>query len=371
VIGFAVGGILLGLGLAWAIGARIAKPVSQMRDAMRRLASGDRSVAIPAVGRKDEIGQMAEAVDVFKANLIETERLRVEQEALKARSETDRRAEMIQLANQFELAVGGIIQTVSSSSSQLQSTASALSSSAQQLTGRAQTVSGASEEAAANVGTVATAAEELASSVEEIGRQVTESARVAGEAARGAESTVAKVRDLSTAAQKIGDVVDLINNIAAQTNLLALNATIEAARAGEAGKGFAVVAAEVKQLADQTARATSDIAGQIQGIQVSTADSVDAITSIADVIARINGIASTIASAVEEQGAATREIARNVQLAAEGTSMVTENIGEVSIASSDVSAASGQVLGAAGDLNKQSQSLRQEVTRFLETVRSA
>ena len=366
-----LGALALGLVLAWVIGRGISSPVTLMTNAMQKLAAGDKSVAVPAQGRKDEIGRMAGAVEVFKQNMIEADRLRAEQEQAKARAETDKRAAMNKMADEFESSVKGIVQMVSSASTELQTTAQSMSATAEETQRQSTAVAAASEQASTNVQTVATAAEELSASIGEIGRQVAESATIAGQAVEDAGRTNAQVQALADAAAKIGDVVKLINDIAGQTNLLALNATIEAARAGEAGKGFAVVASEVKSLATQTAKATEDIANQIKAIQGATSDSVQAIQSIGQTIGRINEIATTIASAVEEQGAATKEIARNVQQASSGTNEVSANIAGVTRAATDTGAAANQVLGAAGELSKQSESLQTKVDAFIGRIRTA
>ncbi len=358
-----VAALFLALGLS--------RPITRITATMSSLSAGNTATEVPGVGRKDEIGLMAGAVQVFKNNMIETERLRGEQEELKTRSEVEKRAAMNRMADEFEISVKGIVQTVSSAATELQTTAQAMSTTADETQRQSSAVAAASEEASTNVQTVASAAEELSSSIAEISRQVTESARIAGAAVTDAERTNTKVQTLADAAQKIGDVVKLINDIAGQTNLLALNATIEAARAGEAGRGFAVVASEVKNLASQTARATEDISAQIQNIQSATADSVQAIQDITGTISRINEIATTIASAVEEQGAATQEIARNVQQASAGTAEVSSNIVGVTKAANETGAASTQVLGSAGELSRQSETLRSEVDGFIVRIRAA
>lgn len=349
----------------------ITRPVQRMTQEMSVLATGDTTVAISGVERRDEVGQMAQAVQVFKTNMIEVDRLKAEQEQAERLSAERRKADMIKLADQFEGAVGEIIDTVSSASTELEASASTLTSTAERGQELAAMVASASEEASSNVQSVASATEEMASSVTEISRQVQESARMAGEAVSQARRTNDRVSDLSKAAARIGDVVDLINSIAGQTNLLALNATIEAARAGDAGRGFAVVASEVKALAEQTAKATDEIGQQINGIQAATQDSVGAIREISGTIEKLSEISATIASAVEEQGAATREIARNVQQAAQGTRQVSSNITDVQRGASDTGSASSQVLSAARSLSSDSNRLKLEVGKFLNTVRVA
>ncbi|MDC7788438.1 cache domain-containing protein [Rhodoplanes sp. TEM] len=349
----------------------ITRPLSSMTTAMKALATGNLDVAVPGVGRRDEIGDMAEAVQVFKTNAIDRERLEAEQKASETRAAARRRIDMQRLADQFEEAVGGIIGTVSSAATELEATATTLTRTAdttQQMSAR---VSSAAEEASANVQAVAAATDEMTSSVGEISRQVQQSSRIAGEAVRRAERTDGRVHELSQAAARIGDVVKLITAIAEQTNLLALNATIEAARAGEAGKGFAVVAQEVKALAAQTGKATGEISSQIAEMQSATQESVVAIKEIGGTIGQIAEIATVIAAAVEEQGAATGEIARNVQNAATGTTQVASTITEVSRGAEETGAASNQVLASAGQLARDSERLRTEVAAFLATVRAA
>ncbi len=363
--------VALGAGLAFLIGGAIARPVIGMTTAMKRLAGGDTAAEIPARGRKDEIGEMSGAVQVFKENMIEAERLRAEQKEAEKRAEADKRAAMNKLADEFESSVKGVVQTVSSASTELQSTAQSMSSTAEETQRQATAVAAASEQASTNVQTVASAAEELSSSIAEIGRQVAESSRITSQAVDEADKTNGQIRGLAEAAQKIGEVVKLINDIAGQTNLLALNATIEAARAGEAGKGFAVVASEVKGLATQTAKATEEISAKIAEMQSATGQSVQAIQHIGQTIGRINEIATGIASAVEEQGAATQEIARNVQQASKGTHEVSSNISGVTQAASETGAASAQVLSSSGELSKQSETLRHQVDNFIAKVRAA
>ena len=363
--------VILVFGASLLIGRSISKALGSMVVAMTRLAGGDVKVAIPGLGRRDEIGEMAGAVEVFKNSMIETERLRADQLAAEQRQAAQRKADMAKLANAFEGAVGEIVETVSSAATELEASANTLTKAAERSQGLATAVASASEEASTNVQSVSSASEELSSSVNEISRQVQESSRVAGEAVVQAQKTNSRVGELAQAASRIGDVVELINTIAGQTNLLALNATIEAARAGEAGRGFAVVASEVKALAEQTAKATGEISQQISGIQAATDDSVGAIKEISDTIGRMSEISAAIASAVEEQGAATQEISRNIQHAAAGTQQVSSNITEVQHGASETGSASAQVHSAAQSLSNDSNRLKLEVAKFLETVRAA
>jgi methyl-accepting chemotaxis protein len=368
----AVAGLLLSLGgAAWIAVKGLSQPINGLKAVMERLAANDLAVEIPARDRRDEIGGMARTVEVFKTNAIEVARLRDEQQAAEKQAADRRRRDMHALADQFEGAVGEIIATVSSASGQLEASAQSLTATTTKAQEITQAVASASEEASANVQSVATATEEMSSSVGEISRQVQESATIAANAVSQAQTTNARVGDLAKAASRIGDVVELINTIAGQTNLLALNATIEAARAGDAGRGFAVVASEVKALADQTAKATGEISQQIAGMQQATNESVEAIRAIGATIGRMSEIAATIASAVEEQGAATEEIARNVQQAAQGTQHVSANIIEVEKGAGETGSASAQVLSAAQVLARDSGRLRDEVGKFLRTVRAA
>jgi methyl-accepting chemotaxis protein len=363
--------IVLALAIAFLLARAIVRPVKAMTATMGRLASGDMSAEIPGTERKDEIGEMSQAVRIFKDSMVEAERLRQEQERQKTEAAAQRKTDMARLADQFEAAVGGIVKTVASAATELRASAQSMSSTAEEANKQAQAVASASNEAATSVQTVAAAAEELSLSVDEISRQITTSNDVASKAVQQAETTNSEVAGLANAAQKIGDVVRLIEEIASQTNLLALNATIEAARAGDAGKGFAVVASEVKILATQTGKATEEISGQIAAVQAATQHSVTAISGIGETIRSLSTISGTIAAAVEEQTAATREIARNVQQAAQGTSEVTENIVSVSQAANDTGAAASQVLGSAEELSHQAELLRGELSRFIEVVRAA
>ena len=339
--------MLLSIAIAWLITRSVVKPLSSLKERMASLSTGEFDAPVSHADRSDEIGQMARTVQVFRDAMIETNRLREEQAAVEQRQSQQRKIDMNRLADQFESEVGEIITLVSIAADQLEASSTTLSKTADTVEAVSQRASSASGEASANVHSVAAASEVLASSVSEISRQVGASARIAGEAVEQAQKTDARISQLSQAAARIGDVVDLIRTIAGQTNLLALNATIEAARAGAAGKGFAVVAAEVKTLAEQTAKATGEISQQIADIQSATEDSVTAIKEIGATIGRISEISSVIASAVEEQGAATQEISRNVQRAADGTSQVAASISDVQRGASETGGASSQVLSAA------------------------
>jgi methyl-accepting chemotaxis protein len=365
-------GIVFGIVAGYLIGQfGIVKPINLLKVVMEAFARNDLKADVPGIERRDELGDMARTVEVFKKNGLEVERMRGEQQAAEKRNAEQRKADMNKLADAFEGAVGEIIETVSSASTELEASATTLTATATRATQVTTAVAAASEEASTNVSAVASATEEMASSVNEISRQVQESARMAGEAVEQARRTNDRVGELSKAAGRIGDVVELINTIAGQTNLLALNATIEAARAGEAGRGFAVVASEVKALAEQTAKATGEIGQQIAGIQSATQDSVNAIREISGTIEKLSEISSTIAAAVEEQGAATQEISRNVQQAAQGTEQVSANITDVQRGAGETGSASSQVLSAAQSLSRDSNRLKLEVGEFLTTVRAA
>jgi methyl-accepting chemotaxis protein len=341
-----------------------------MTGAMLKLANKDVSVEIPAVGRPDEVGQMAGAVQTFKDNLIRADEL--ESRSRREREEREKRAEAVmQLTREFDAASKQIVQALTRSADSLQKSAGSMSTTADDTARQATAVAAASEEASKNVQTVASASEELSASIAEISRQVTEATDISRSAVREAETASNTVGELVALANKIGDVTNLINAIAGQTNLLALNATIEAARAGDAGKGFAVVASEVKSLANQTAKATDEISGQISAIQGASKNAVQAISSITEVIRRINEISTAIAAAVEEQGAATGEIARNVQQAAAGTQEVSSNIVGVTRAAATTSDVAGQVRLGADDVAGQATNMTTEVDRFLERVRAA
>lgn len=369
--GTAMAALLLAGLIGWLYVERnIGRRLVALEGSMRRIADGDLETVGPP-SSPDEIGRMANALETFRANGLEIQSLQREQQASERRAAARRKEEMRKLADQFEGAVGKIIHTVSSAASELESSANTLACTADQAETLSNVVASASGEASTNVQSVASATEEMASSVNEIGRQVQESARIAQGAVEQARKTDGRVGELSRAASRIGDIVELITAIAGQTNLLALNATIEAARAGEAGRGFAVVASEVKALAEQTTKATGEISQQISGIQSATNESVVLIKEIGITIGRMSEIAALIASAVEEQGAATQEISRNVQQAALGTRQVASNIVDVQRGSKETGSASSQVLSSAQSLSVESNRLKAEVQHFLATVRAA
>ncbi|WP_035658518.1 HAMP domain-containing methyl-accepting chemotaxis protein, partial [Bradyrhizobium sp. STM 3809] len=368
---WAVGLIALLCVIALTIARGLVRPLQAITRVMTELATGNLAVLVPGAERRDELGEMARAVEVFKVNAAARQHLEAEQKEQEGRLAAQRKADTERLANEFENSVGSIIETVSSAASALEGSAKSLTATADRSQGLATVVANASGDASNNVQSVAASTEEMSSSVNEISRQVQQSAAIANEAVEQARRTNQRVGELSQAAARIGDVVELINTIAGQTNLLALNATIEAARAGDAGRGFAVVASEVKALAEQTARATDEISQQIGAIQAATQHSVSAIREIGDTIGRMSEIASTIAAAVEEQGAATQEISRNIQQAAQGTRQVSANIAQVQREASETGSASSQVLNSVQCLSQDSQRLKLEVSRFLASVRAA
>jgi methyl-accepting chemotaxis protein len=349
----------------------ISRPIVATTKTMRLLANGDYEVEIPGLGRKDEIGQMAQSLTVFKDGLLEGQRTRLERIEQGRIAEAERQKMMVQIADQFQATIGGIVDSVSTASIGLQSAAGTLTGTAETTQELSVHVARASEQASINVQTVATATEELTASVREIARQVENSTEIAGKAAVQAEETDVRVAKLSEAASRIGDFIKMITAIASQTNLLALNATIEAARAGAAGKGFAVVAQEVKVLAAQTATATEEISKQIAEIQTTTTDSATAMKEIGSTIGQIRSIAGTIAASVEQQGAAVREIAVSVHEAASGTAQVATNIGDVSKGAGATGSAAAEVLSSAESLASESAHLKTAVEQFLSTVRAA
>jgi methyl-accepting chemotaxis protein len=370
-------GLILLFGLAltgfslWLVYRRIVGPVTRLTSTMAKLAAGDNTIALTETDHGDEIGAMAKAVQVFKDNAIAMAAMRVDQEIAKQQAETRKRQSLHALADGLEASVAGAVDVVSAAAAGMQTTAQALSATAAETSREALAVASAAEQASANVQTVAAATDELSASILEIGRQTVQAIKITGKAVAGGRQANATVQGLAGAAERIGDVIKLIDNVAGQTNLLALNATIEAARAGEAGRGFGVVAAEVKNLAGQTAKATEEVRIQIGMIQETTQTAVDAIQSICRTIEDIDSIAATIAASIKQQNAATQEIARNVQEAAGGTSLVSRKIGTVTRAAGHVGDSAAGVLGSATDLSRQSALLQSEIAKFLGTVRSA
>jgi methyl-accepting chemotaxis protein len=372
IVMLAAGGFLLGAALALLLGKGISRPITAMCKAMRELAGGNFDVVLPGLGRRDELGEMAGAVEEFKMQAIaKAERDAAAQDAQNRASSAARRAELIRFADDFEAAVGAIVSNVSASAVQLESAAGTLTRTAETTQSLSSQVAGASEQASSNMQSVAAATEELSTSVDEIGRRVRESNKIAEAAVLQAQQTDGRIGKLSRAAQEIGDVVKLITAIAEQTNLLALNATIEAARAGDAGRGFAVVASEVKSLASQTAKATDEISSHIMGMQGATQESVAAIKEIGGTIGQISNIASSIASAVEQQSSATQEIARSVQNVAQGTQEAAVNIMQVNRGATETGSASEEVLNSAKTLSTESARLREELDRFMANIRAA
>jgi methyl-accepting chemotaxis protein len=363
--------VLIAFGAAGGLFRGIARPISIMTGVMNKLAANDTGIDVPSLDRKDEVGAMARALEVFKQNAIERLQLEEQAKAVQESATAEKRRAMQTLAQEFEAKVGGLVQSLSSAAAEMEATAQTMSATAQQTTNQSTSVASAAEQTSASVQTVAVATEELSSSIREIAEQVTKSSTIANRAAHEAKQTDETVQALAAGAQRIGDVVALISNIAGQTNLLALNATIEAARAGEAGRGFAVVATEVKELASQTARATEEIASQISTIQEETRTAVAAIQTIGATIDEMNSIAAGVAAAMEEQGAATSEIARNVQQAAQGTQVVTGNILDVKSGAGQTGSAAAQVLAAAQELARYSDDLGRQVDSFLAGIKAA
>jgi methyl-accepting chemotaxis protein len=370
VVGILAASVLAGFGVGVYLIRDINRGIASIIAPMQALGKGDLTATVPHQGETNEMGAIADVLQVFKLALI-AKKATDEAAMIEANAKIERGQRIAHVTLDFEAMIGKIVETVSSASTELEASAGSLTTTAEHSREITIKVAAASEEASTNVQAVASAAEEMSSSVNEISRQVQDSSRIAGEAVEQARKTNDRVGELAKAAARIGDVVELINTIAGQTNLLALNATIEAARAGDAGRGFAVVASEVKTLAEQTAKATGEISAQINGIQAATTESVVAIREIGDTIGKMSEIASTIASAVEQQGAATQEISRNVQQAAHGTQQVSANITVVQRGAGETSSASAQVLSAARALSSESKRLKLEVGNFLNSVRAA
>ncbi|MFV2092952.1 MAG: methyl-accepting chemotaxis protein [Hyphomicrobiales bacterium] len=364
-------GVVAGASIAFFTSRSIATPLVKMTAVMRSLADGDLEVEIPAQDRKDEIGEMSGAVQVFKDNAIHNKELEAGQVEQKRKAEEEKRRMMNKLADDFDASVGGIVDTVSSASAELSSTAQTMAGISEETSNRANAVAAASEEASTNVQTVASATEQMSASISEINGQVAQASGASKQAVAGVEKTANQMRALALTADKIGEVVSMISDIAEQTNLLALNATIESARAGDAGKGFAVVASEVKALANETAKATEDISRHIEDIQSASGEAVTSIDDIGAVIKQLEEASTAIAAAMEQQGMTTLEVSRNIAEAASGTQEVSTNIAGVTEASQEVGAASGEVTTAAEELSQQSELMKSEVRKFIENVRVA